>query len=123
VLVLLVLSAIATSLRQVAATLRLSADPALEELSRHEKRLEPLKQLLPRHGIVGYVTDAAPPSEAERRYHMTRYILAPLVVVLDARRPLVIGDFTDAAAANRSLDPALPRQNLGQGLVLFAQDQ
>lgn len=121
--VLLVLSAIATSLRQVAGILQLSGDPAPEEISRHEKRLEPLKQLLPARGVVGYVTDAAPLSEAVRRYHMTRYALTPLVVVFDAKRPVVIGDFTDAAAANGHLELPVARRNLGQGLVLFSQDK
>ena len=123
VLVLLVLSAMSTSLRQLAGTLRLGVDPALEEVSRHEKRLEPLRNALPQRGIVGYVTDAATPAEIVQRHYMTRYALAPLIVVRDASRALVVGDFTDTAAANRNFDTALVREDFGDGLVLFAQEK
>ena len=120
VIALIVLSVMATNLAELTAILLFGVDPTVNEISRHEKRLEPLRKVLPQRGIVGYVTDAADPIEWGNRYHMTRYALAPLIVVPGAGQSLVVGDFSDAAAAKRNVGARLVRQDFGEGLVLFA---
>ena len=123
VLALLVLSAMSENVRQLAGMLRLGVEPSLDEVSRHEKRLEPLKMALPQRGVVGYVTDAATSSEIAKRRSITSYALAPLIVVRGAGHPLVVGDFTDAAAARRHFGAAPPlREDFGDGVVLFEQE-
>ena len=120
VLALLVLSVMLANLGELASILLFS----MEEVSRHEIRLEPLRKALPQRGVVGYVTDVADRSERGNRYQMTRYALAPLIVVPGAGRPLVVGDFTDAAAAKRNFGAALVvREDFGDGLVLFAEER
>lgn len=124
VLALLVLSVMSANLRELAGTLRrLGVEPTLDEVSRHEKRLEPLRKALPQRGVVGYVTDAATPDEMAKRFIMTQYALAPLIVVPEAGQPLVVGVFADAAAAKRSVGARLVREEFGDGLVLFAEEE
>lgn len=81
---------------------RLRQDITQHELTRFEARFKPLMVHLPRHGEVGYVTHV--PSdrllsdgEAVYRYYRTQYALAPLRVINDAHRPLVIGHFETLA--------------------------
>ena len=58
VLALIVISAIATNLRQLVGYTQLSLKPSIDEVVDHEKRLAPLKNVLPTRGAVGYMTDA-----------------------------------------------------------------
>jgi hypothetical protein len=94
-----------------------------DEVSAHEKRLEPLKAVLPERGVVGYVTDAADVEQA-KRFYMTQYVLAPLIVVEGATPRLVVGDFSDTATADAHFDHgSIAAQAFGSGILLLTRTQ
>jgi hypothetical protein len=73
-----------------------------DEVTLYEVRLRELKQALPAHGVVGYVSDSTgdaerPDSDQARRsfkrYLLTQDTLAPVVVVRSVNADLVVGDF------------------------------
>ena len=100
-----------------------------DEASRYDARFRELRQRLPGHGVVGYVSDAAvatmdlQSAEARRsfkRYLLTQYALVPLVVLRSVDPEFVVGDF--AASAHEG-NPAPPGfvvvKDFSQGVVLF----
>lgn len=98
----------------------------------HEKRIEPLKAVLPPAGSVGYVTIV----ENERFFSLersfqdvellgqfiaTQYTLSPVFLYNSPDYPLVVGNFISGPP-----DPTLlrryrlvPKKDFGDGLVLF----
>jgi len=114
---LLVLTALLNNLSNFAAVVRHPPQPNMEdEVARHERRLEELRGILPRRGVVGYVTDATDPNEETKRYYMTQYALAPLVVVRGAGHGLVVGDFKNPSPEVEGL---AVRRDFGGGLLLL----
>jgi hypothetical protein len=63
-------------------------------------RFEEIKNQLPDHGTVGYLSDVNPPKQlgAELLY-LAEYSLAPLVLEPGTDRGLVLGNFADPSAA------------------------
>ncbi len=106
--------------------------PWNDSVSIHEKRIEPLKAVLPPAGSVGYVTTV----ENERFFALersfqdvellgqfiaTQYTLAPVFVYNSPEYPLVVGNFLSGPP-----DPVflrrhrlVPRRDFGDGLILF----
>ncbi len=92
---------------------------------RAQERFGPLRAILPRGGLVGYISDSAPArGEIDREVFVVRYTLAPLIVMEGTRYPYVIGNF-------HRLDPDLQTgqkqglrlvKNLGNGVILFRSD-
>ena len=123
VVALIVLSALSANVSELKTAWERERESTEDEVSRYEKRLAPLKNMLPQRGVVGYVTDARTPIEEGRRSYMTGYALAPLLVEPGTHWPLVIGDFADPAAARRTVDGFRVRQDFGEGLVLFAAEE
>ena len=78
-----------------------SSNPAAGQTAVFQARFEEMRKALPPHGVVGYITDAAP-DEATRslEYFLTQYALAPVVVVDDPNQALVVSNFHTARAAN-----------------------
>jgi hypothetical protein len=81
-------------------------------VGQYERRYDEMRPLLPRRGVVGYLSDRM---DAVAEYYLTQYTLAPLVV---ARSP---GHAVDPRAG-----PALARQHglvivrdFGRGLLLL----
>ena len=99
-----------------------------DEVSLYERRLETLKQILPQRAFLGYVgdTDVGDTDDLRvelfmKRYVLTQYILAPLIIIRRADLPIVIGDFHDAhsyAVIPKSNGLVLMR-DLGNGVQLF----
>ncbi|MFH0796998.1 MAG: hypothetical protein V2A65_08095 [Candidatus Omnitrophota bacterium] len=130
VLLLLILSALVSSLRLLYYTSRLPKVPGKDEVTLLEKRLEELKKVLPPKGVVGYITDTevnfSPPYSPEdvirvKNHLLTQYSLAPVIVAKDQNHGLVVGVFE-----NPKIDPDLfvnqgfrVVQNFGNGVVLF----
>ena len=52
------------------------------EVGLYERRLAPLKSLLPTRGYVGYLSDTPHASTYFRKYYATQYALAPLMFVI-----------------------------------------
>jgi hypothetical protein len=123
-LAVLVVSVLITNVKELAGMLLFGVDPALEEVSRHETRLAPLRKALPQRGVVGFATDAPTRFEMGQRYQMTRYALAPLIVVPGWDHPLVVGDFTGAIAAKHASPGQFTvRQDFGDGLFLLSEPE
>ena len=75
----------------------------------YEARFSELRTALPARGVVGYVGDVPPErytSEDFRRFILTAYALAPLVVVHDRLPELVVGNFVPDSV------PAVPPPGL-----------
>src|SRR5215831_14950846 len=92
-----------------------------DEVTLYEKRLETLKQTLPQRAFLGYVGDTNDLELFRKRYTLTRYILAPLIIIPRADLPIVIGDFHDThsyAVIPKSNGLVLMR-DLGNGVQLF----
>jgi hypothetical protein len=115
------------ALRSAFAAYRTLGRP--DEVSRHEARLQALRRALPGHGVVGYVSDAPAagidPASSEarqafKRYLLTQYALAPLVVLRSIEAELVVGDFSAAGPDGASTPPGFVLvKDFGQGVVLF----
>ncbi|HET7470232.1 MAG TPA: hypothetical protein VFJ81_11175 [Gemmatimonadales bacterium] len=105
------------------------AHVGVDEVSLYERRFDQLRRALPPTGVVGYVgypDPLAPPSDSVpspallhfRRYLLAQYTLAPLLLVEDTTRALVVGNFAPGA------EPAPPggfesAGEFGDGLMLF----
>ena len=92
-----------------------------DQVSVYQKRFESLKQALPRRALLGYIGDRDP--QANRRYYLTRYALAPLVIASTDSLPVIVGDFHDLDSAR-----VIPKHNrlvlvqeFGDGVQLFQQ--
>jgi len=105
-------------------------------VSVHERRIEPLKSVLPPRGAVGYVTalDSEMIFARERslkdvellgHFILTQYTLAPVFVYNTPDRPLVIGNFIGsnpdyARIARKGL---VPLKDFGDGLILYRRKE
>jgi hypothetical protein len=108
-------------------------DPAWQDpVSIHERRMEPLKAMLPPAGSVGYVTTVENEKffslekglqdvELLAQFIVTQYTLAPVFVYNSPDYPLVVGNFLSGPP-----DPVFLRRNrlvpgkdFGDGVILF----
>src|SRR5262245_21692391 len=93
-----------------------------DQVSVYQKRFESLKQALPRRALLGYVGDHDRQLRS-KRYHLTRYALAPEVIADTDTLPVIVGDFHDLDSAR--LIPKHNRlvlvQEFGDGVQLFQQ--
>jgi len=92
----------------------------------NEIRLAPVKKQLPSQGVIGYVSDDSRIEEsvAWRRYAMTQYALAPLIVERTTEHKLIVGVFKDpdtipTVAASKNLRVT---QIFDEGVVLFQKE-
>ena len=95
--------------------------------ARLELRFAPLRAVLPRRGVVGYLTEQPISSGRIQPYSEQRfavYALAPLVVDQTPEHPVVIANFESEAALRRFLDSHdewAVRADLGRGLAVLAR--
>lgn len=84
--------------------------PAGDDIALHERRLQPLRDVLQKGQVVGYVRDVdAPGSTFFAKWHyLTQYVLAPTIVMDNLRHPLVVCDCRDG----RSLRALCRREGL-----------
>ena len=120
-LTLLVGSALQTNIVNLVHLYRVI--PAREDfMARHDQRFEPLRDALPKRGIVGYMSDAPDEYDHELRRSLAQYSLAPLIVQSGTTHPLVVAEFTDPAAVVKGRDLHLTvLRDFGDGLILFAR--
>ncbi len=89
-----------------------------------DQRLQQLREMLPKAGQVGYVSDAPPFDsvkypEVVTKYYMTQYALAPLVVSPGAEGEFIIGNFHNTSlVANQTAGLKLVK-DFGGGLMLL----
>ena len=121
-LALLALTALLTNLAYLRDNVRTVPQTAgRDEVAEYERRFAELKEALPRRGVVGYVSDEADASEEAKKYYLTQYALAPLVVVRGADRPLVVGNFAAGGTPAPAAGLALVK-DYGDGVVLFGRE-
>jgi hypothetical protein len=116
---LLVATAVLSGVRLAVRVAALALDwQRPDEVTGYEERFHALRRLLPPHGVVGYLSDR---HDAVKEFYLTQYALAPVIVVRDARAPLVVGNFFDpeAAAALAAAHRLTPVRDFGEGVVLF----
>jgi hypothetical protein len=112
--------------RAIASRPVASADD--EEIRRYEARFRQLRSALPSRGVVGYVADPKGPERPfdaryARRFYLTQYVLAPVVVVDSVAPALAVGNFhsawsdRDARKAGLVLD-----REFGDGVLLFRRE-
>jgi hypothetical protein len=126
---LVLLYSAATSLARARAIYHTVRSPAVDEVTRYERRMLELRAALPPGGIVGYVTDppvedtssarvAAVLHDQFKAYILAQYVLAPRVMVGDTAREWVVGNYGEDRAA-----PSLPGFRIvrafGRGVVLY----
>ena len=100
-----------------------------DEITQHESRFRQLKQLLPPHTAVGYVTDLTPqraahddqlPRLAFKRYLLTQYTLLPAIVLPDVHDGLVVGNFYSSNGIDSEATRGLMLiRDFGDGVMLF----
>lgn len=115
------------ALRTALATYRSLEAP--DEVSRYEARFQPLKQALPGHGVVGYVSDdpvhltdlsSSAARRSFKRYLLTQYALVPIVLSRSLDGEFVVGDFSGSAPDGVVTPPGfIVVKDFSQGVVLF----
>jgi hypothetical protein len=95
--------------------------PDRTEEARYERRLQPLKELLPEHAVVGYVTDDGMSIEKKLKdFYLAQYMLSPRLLVRDIRYPYVIGAYYEIARPDRTASRDLILiKDFGYGLQLY----
>lgn len=94
--------------------------PHIDEVTKNENRFADLRKILPKHGVVGYVTDGS-----DGEYFQTQYTLSPTVVATGIEYHLVIGNFHGVVDANdtaKKLNLTL-LQKFSDGLFLFKNER
>jgi len=121
ILLLLAINALFTNLSYVRLTRSLAKPGAQDEVSLNEKRFAELRAALPQRGVIGYISDEPDPNEKIKKYYLAQYALAPLIVVNEIDRPLVIGNFSSPEGELRVSDKLVPFRRFEDGVVLFVQ--
>jgi len=94
-------------------------------VTKNEERFQQVRKLLPKRGVVGYITDLTPPSvsadEYGRQYYITQYTLSPIIIVADSKMPLVIGNYCKQLESLLLSHPYLILlHDFGDGVALLA---
>lgn len=109
-----------------------------DEVSLNDERLRPLRAALSPHTTVGYVTSPPPepPCSAEaalyqtleyrrkvfKRYVLTQYALAPVIVVDNTLRDSIVGSFAAGDSPHAQLPPGMTLvRDFGGGIVLLSR--
>jgi hypothetical protein len=95
--------------------------PDRTEEARYERRLQPLKELLPEHAVVGYVTDDGMSIEKKLKdFYLAQYMLSPRLLVRDIHYPYVIGAYYEIERPNRTASQNLILiKDFGYGIQLY----
>jgi hypothetical protein len=87
---------------------RLPSAMATEGMARYEKRFVEVRNLLPRFGVIGYLSDPTNDKGVtqglyDRRYHSAEYHLAPLVIVDSLEPDVILGNFFSPQAMEKAV--------------------
>ena len=101
------------------------SEPARTEEARYERRLQPLKEFLPEHGVIGYVTDERVSLYKELKdFYLAQYMLCPRLLVRDIHYPSVIGVYYEIAQPDRTASQSLTLvKDFGYGIELYQGKQ
>lgn len=95
-----------------------------DEISVYLKRFEALRKTLPAHATVGYESDLEGPlwdRDEARRFYLTQYALAPVIIVPGTESDVVISNYRDPARNCRicKANDFVLIADFGDGLMLF----
>jgi hypothetical protein len=133
---LLTLTSLLTNLNYFRARVFEPLNIGRDEITLSEQRFGELRKVLPPRGVVGFVSDEMevngnqePIDKTQRgwwlapevkKYYLTQYALAPLIVVRGTDKPLIVGNFSNGW--NETITRAhglTPLRDFGNGVVLF----
>ena len=94
-----------------------------DKITIYEKRFYKLLELLPKHGVVGYVSNNFDdPGEDKKAFYLTQYAIAPTILVREKSRPLVVGNFNDKVKTEEFEKYGLSlSKDFGNGVMLFVR--
>jgi len=94
-----------------------------DSVSSYQNRFEPLRRVLPRHGLIGYLGEERNLAEsATGEYYIAQYALVPLVLAFnETELPIVVGNFHTAASRARAKNKlgSSQQSDFGSGVILF----
>lgn len=99
-----------------------STRPETGQIALFQERFSEIRKSLPAHGMVGYLTDAAPnPATRSTEYYLTQYALSPVVLVDNSNQPLVVANFHTVSPDKALLSATrlTPVRNFGNGVFLL----
>ncbi len=87
--------------------------------------LDALREMLPKSGVIGYVSDQNPlESDAMRDHYQAEYALSPLLLVRDAKAPYVIVNCRYSTDGTCFVDREFVLvKEFGSGIRLYRQKQ
>ncbi len=76
----------------------LRAEMASDDMAAYDQRLAEARKLLPRSGVIGYLSDppereGTPQGSYERHLYLAQYSLAPLILTDSTEPDLILGNF------------------------------
>jgi hypothetical protein len=93
---------------------------------RYLQRFAPAREVLPSHGVVGFIADfpseeIQPSLEYSRRWYLTQYSMNPLIVLNSTRQDNILGDVRNPEALERikASGKFAIIQDFGEGVFLF----
>jgi hypothetical protein len=110
-----VLSCLFSAGRMIVDTPGVSHDQADTAL-RTGQRFAGLRQVLPKHGVIGYIGQNG---DGVGQYYLAQYALAPLVVDHSLDHAFVIGNFPSSHPTGLPKNLEMVR-DFGDGVLLFA---
>lgn len=98
-----------------------------ESIFPFEKRFIALRQVLPKRGVVGFITDVGKDEcreDPETRILTAQYSLAPIILGNSLDYPLIVGHFRNPTPdfefyVNKGL---IPLRDFGNGIFLFKRE-
>jgi hypothetical protein len=129
----LALAVAALGLSQVSAIVRLAqrlpSAMATEGMARYEKRFAEARKVLPRTGIIGYLSDpqdnmAVNDGLYERRYHAAEYHLAPAIIADSTEPQIILGNFFSPTGMKSAMAGHKFRvlYNFQNGVLIFGKE-
>lgn len=100
----------------------LSKGTGADEVTAYEVRMAPLKQFLPKHGVVCYVPDYASSETAKKDFFLARYALAPLVIRNVPDCDPLIGDFPSGIPTPVGTGSYAVLKDFGHGILLLKRN-
>jgi len=91
----------------------------------YEARYDEIRKVLPRHGVIGYVSDPKENNEDRLAWAFTQYSLSPLIVIDRSvnpkafEYPIVVGNFHRAIPGNDRMRGLSFVRDFGKGVFLL----
>jgi hypothetical protein len=127
-ILLIIICAFLVNIYQLAENIIFSEKLAKQKLIfNYDRRFISLRQVLPKRGVVGFITDVGKDEykEApETRILTAQYALAPIILRNSLNYPLIVGHFRNPTPdfelyRNKGL---IPLRDFGSGIILFKRE-